>query len=53
MGGIGDIMSRHGDMVKAKEMWEAAIPLFIQSSQTKDAATIETHLAKLLDEENE
>jgi hypothetical protein len=34
-------------MVEAKQMWEAAIPLFVQSSQTKAAAAIETHLAKL------
>jgi predicted negative regulator of RcsB-dependent stress response len=47
MAGIGDIMSRRGNTVEAKEMWEAAIPLFIRSSQTKDAATIEAHLAKL------
>jgi tetratricopeptide (TPR) repeat protein len=47
MAGIGDIMSRRGDMVKANEMWEAAIPLFIRSSQTKDTAATEARLAKL------
>ncbi|KAJ7719892.1 hypothetical protein B0H14DRAFT_2642852 [Mycena olivaceomarginata] len=47
MVGIGDIMSLRGDMVNAKEMWEAAHPLFIRSSQTKDAAAIETQLTEL------
>ncbi|KAJ7815566.1 hypothetical protein B0H14DRAFT_2603344 [Mycena olivaceomarginata] len=47
MGGIGDIMKCHGNIVEAKEMWEAANPLFIRSSQTKDAAAIEACLAKL------
>lgn len=47
MAGIGDIMSHRRDMVKAKEMWEAAYPLFIRSSQIKDAAAIEVRLVKL------
>ncbi|KAJ7699806.1 hypothetical protein B0H14DRAFT_2648996 [Mycena olivaceomarginata] len=47
MGGIGDIMKHRGNIVEAKEMWEAAIPLFIRSSQTKAAAVVEAQLAEL------
>jgi hypothetical protein len=47
MVGIGDIMEGCENMLEAKEKWEAAIPLFIRSSQTKDAAAIEARLAKL------
>jgi hypothetical protein len=46
MGGIGGIMARRGNIMEAKEMWEAAHPLFIRSSQTKDAAAIEAQLVE-------
>ncbi|KAJ7452859.1 hypothetical protein FB451DRAFT_1565816 [Mycena latifolia] len=44
---IGDIMMRRGDSVRAKEMWDAAQPLFVRSSQMKDATAIDERLAKL------
>jgi hypothetical protein len=47
MAGIGDIMTHRGNIVKAKQMWEAAHPLFLRSSQTKAAAAIEARLATL------
>ncbi|KAJ7802967.1 hypothetical protein B0H14DRAFT_2613840 [Mycena olivaceomarginata] len=47
MDGIGRIMAWRGRIMEAKEMWEAAIPIFIRSSQTKDATAIEAHVAKL------
>ncbi|KAJ6533764.1 hypothetical protein DFH09DRAFT_1406286 [Mycena vulgaris] len=47
MTGIGDIMMRQGNTVQAKEMWEAAHPLFVKSSQMKDAAVINARLAQL------
>ncbi|KAJ6543556.1 hypothetical protein DFH09DRAFT_1088701 [Mycena vulgaris] len=49
MTGIGDIMLSHGDSVQAKEMWKAAHPLFVKSSQMKDAAAIDARLARLSD----
>ncbi|KAJ7471119.1 hypothetical protein FB451DRAFT_1559582 [Mycena latifolia] len=47
MTGIGDIMMQRGDSVQAKEMWDAARPLFVRSSQMKDAAAIDERLAQL------
>ncbi|KAJ6543552.1 hypothetical protein DFH09DRAFT_1282394 [Mycena vulgaris] len=47
MTGIGDIRMRRGDTVQAKEMWEAAYPLFVKSSQGKDVAAIDARLAGL------
>ncbi|KAJ7655951.1 hypothetical protein B0H17DRAFT_1146285 [Mycena rosella] len=47
MTGIGDIMMRRGDMTQAKEMWEVVHPLFLRSSQMKDAAAIDARVAKL------
>ncbi|KAJ7452870.1 hypothetical protein FB451DRAFT_1373979 [Mycena latifolia] len=47
MTGIGDIMMRRGDSVLAKEVWDAARPLFVRSSQMKDAAAIDERLAQL------
>lgn len=47
MVGIGDIMSSRDNMVEAKEMWKAAHPLFVRSSQTKAAVAIEARLEKL------
>ncbi|KAJ7452936.1 hypothetical protein FB451DRAFT_1374015 [Mycena latifolia] len=45
MTGIGDIMMRREDSVRAKELWEAARPLFVRSSQMKDATAIDERLA--------
>ncbi|KAJ7452879.1 hypothetical protein FB451DRAFT_1185568 [Mycena latifolia] len=47
MTGIGDIMMQRGDSVLAKEMWDAARPLFVRSSQMKDAAAIDERLVQL------
>ncbi|KAJ7452941.1 hypothetical protein FB451DRAFT_1521160 [Mycena latifolia] len=47
MTGIGDIMMRRVDSVKAEDMWQAARPLFVRSSQMKDAAGIGERLAQL------
>jgi hypothetical protein len=52
MVGIGDIMMGHGDLVEAKGMWEAAHPLFIRSSQIKDATAVEAQLHRLAETEN-
>ncbi|KAJ6533781.1 hypothetical protein DFH09DRAFT_1325631 [Mycena vulgaris] len=52
MTGIGDIMIRRGDPIQAKEMWEAAHPLFVRSSQMKDAAAINARLAQLSENPN-
>ncbi|KAF8186092.1 hypothetical protein K438DRAFT_1038668 [Mycena galopus ATCC 62051] len=48
MAGIGDIMSSRGNMGEAKQMWEASIPLFVRSSQSKDAAAVEARLVKFV-----
>jgi tetratricopeptide (TPR) repeat protein len=47
MSRIGDILVHRGELAKAKDMWEAALPLFVRSSQAKDAAAIEVKLAHL------
>jgi tetratricopeptide (TPR) repeat protein len=47
MARIGEIMLRRGDPMQAKEMWEAAHPLFVRSSQMKYAALVEKRLEKL------
>ncbi|KAJ6548124.1 hypothetical protein DFH09DRAFT_1169832 [Mycena vulgaris] len=44
---IGDIMLRRGESKQAKEMWEAARPLFIKSSRMKDAAATDARLVRL------
>jgi hypothetical protein len=49
MSRIGDILLHRGEPEKAKDMWEAALPLFVRSSQAKDAAAIETKLDQLAD----
>ncbi|KAJ7107047.1 hypothetical protein C8R44DRAFT_885716 [Mycena epipterygia] len=46
MVGIGDIMIRCGDSVQAIQMWEAARPLFVKSSQMKDASAVDARLAE-------
>ncbi|KAJ6550771.1 hypothetical protein DFH09DRAFT_1281188 [Mycena vulgaris] len=45
--GIGDIMMRRGDSGQARNMWEAAHPLFVRSSQVKEAAAIDARLSQL------
>ncbi|KAJ6547984.1 hypothetical protein DFH09DRAFT_1087447 [Mycena vulgaris] len=47
MTGIGDIMLRRGELTQAKEMWEAAHPLFVTSSQMKDAVAVDERLARV------
>ncbi|KAJ6600258.1 hypothetical protein DFH09DRAFT_1355610 [Mycena vulgaris] len=47
MSRIGDILVRRGELEKAKDMWEAALPLFVRSSQAKDATAIESKLSEL------
>ncbi|KAJ6533298.1 hypothetical protein DFH09DRAFT_1284466 [Mycena vulgaris] len=44
---IGNILRRRGQIDQAKEMWEAARPLFVRSSQTNNVATIDAKLADL------
>jgi tetratricopeptide (TPR) repeat protein len=47
MSRIGAILVRRGEPEKAKEMWEAALPLFGRSSQATEAAAIKGKLAQL------
>ncbi|KAJ7821047.1 hypothetical protein B0H13DRAFT_1920997 [Mycena leptocephala] len=47
MVGIGDIMMLRGNTMQAEEMWTGAHPLFVCSSCTKDAASVEERLEKL------
>jgi hypothetical protein len=47
MVGIGDIMLRRGDPIRAKEMWEAAQPLFVRSSRRKAEASVQGRLEQL------
>ncbi|KAJ7907096.1 hypothetical protein B0H13DRAFT_1879918 [Mycena leptocephala] len=44
MVGIGDILNRRGESMQAKEIWAGAHPLFVRSSQMKDAAAVEKRL---------
>jgi hypothetical protein len=46
MSRIGDISVRGGQPNKARDMWEAALPLFVRSSQAKDATAIERKLSQ-------
>ncbi|KAF8212730.1 hypothetical protein K438DRAFT_1928012 [Mycena galopus ATCC 62051] len=46
MVGIGDIMKRLMKIEEAMEMWKTAHPLFLRSSQTRDAAAIEARIVK-------
>lgn len=52
MVGIGDVMLRRGDAMQAEQMWEAAHPLFVRSSRTKDAASVKKRLEKLSQPKN-
>ncbi|KAJ7809687.1 hypothetical protein B0H13DRAFT_1927792 [Mycena leptocephala] len=42
---LGDISRRHGNLLKAVELWETARPLFEQSSQAKQIEHIDQRLA--------
>ncbi|KAJ7265591.1 hypothetical protein C8J57DRAFT_1229822 [Mycena rebaudengoi] len=44
---MGDILSNHGEAMKAVELWKAARPLFKRSSQTKDILMIDRKLAEV------
>jgi hypothetical protein len=44
---IGDVYVRRGDLSGAREMWEAARPLFEHSEQTKEIAGIDKKLQAL------
>jgi hypothetical protein len=47
MVGIGNIMRCRGKMVEAMQMWEAAHPLLVRSSQKKAANAIKAQIEKL------
>ncbi|KAJ7894402.1 hypothetical protein B0H14DRAFT_2559185 [Mycena olivaceomarginata] len=42
---LGDISSRHGDLLKAVEFWESARPLFERSSQAKEVQCVDEKLS--------
>jgi tetratricopeptide (TPR) repeat protein len=44
---IGDVYMQHGDLSKAREMWEAARPLFERSEQRKGVGRIDERLQTL------
>ncbi|KAJ7154632.1 hypothetical protein C8R46DRAFT_1117936, partial [Mycena filopes] len=46
MSRIGDIFMTRGDPSAARRMWEDARPLFVRSSQMKDAASMDIRLAR-------
>ncbi|KAF7353372.1 NB-ARC domain-containing protein [Mycena sanguinolenta] len=48
MVGIGDIMMRRGDLVEAKGMWTSAHPIFLRSSRSRDAASVQKRLKDML-----
>jgi tetratricopeptide (TPR) repeat protein len=41
---MGDVYGRRGDLARAREMWEAALPLFKLSEQKKEVAKIDERL---------
>ncbi|KAJ6582623.1 hypothetical protein DFH09DRAFT_287520 [Mycena vulgaris] len=47
MSRMGDILMRRGERARAKEMWEAARPLFARSSLGKDVAGMDSKLTQL------
>ncbi|KAJ7828300.1 hypothetical protein B0H13DRAFT_2437946 [Mycena leptocephala] len=49
MSRIGEIFLCRGDLVRAKEMWEAARPLFVWSLRAKDVTAVDSKLAQLVD----
>ncbi|KAJ7738554.1 hypothetical protein B0H14DRAFT_3168166 [Mycena olivaceomarginata] len=42
---LGDISSRHGDLLKAVNLWESARPLFERSSQVKEVQYVDDRLS--------
>jgi tetratricopeptide (TPR) repeat protein len=44
---LGDISRKHGNLLEAVELWEAAKPLFKQSSQAKQVEHIDGRLASI------
>ncbi|KAJ7827267.1 hypothetical protein B0H14DRAFT_2595421 [Mycena olivaceomarginata] len=42
---LGDISNGHGDLQKARELWETARPLFACSSQAEDVQCVDERLA--------
>jgi tetratricopeptide (TPR) repeat protein len=42
---LGDIASRHGDLLKVVELWKSARPLFERSSQVKEVQCIDERLS--------
>ncbi|KAJ7091777.1 hypothetical protein C8R44DRAFT_860986 [Mycena epipterygia] len=44
---IGDVYVRHGDLSKAREIWEAARPLFERSEQQKEVTRLDERLQTL------
>jgi hypothetical protein len=44
---IGDILTNHGEVIKAIELWKTARPLFGKSSQMKDALKIDIKIAEV------
>ncbi|KAJ7888455.1 hypothetical protein B0H13DRAFT_2533394 [Mycena leptocephala] len=44
---LGDIFERHGDLLKAVELWERARPLFERSSQAKQVQHIDERVANI------
>jgi hypothetical protein len=42
---LGDISNRHGDVLKAVDLWNAARPLFKRSSQVKEVEYVDERLA--------
>ncbi|KAJ7731778.1 hypothetical protein B0H16DRAFT_1583041 [Mycena metata] len=44
---IGEIFMRRGNTIKARELWQAARPLFIRSSQMGEAIAVDARLKKL------
>ncbi|KAJ7183817.1 hypothetical protein C8R46DRAFT_1308877 [Mycena filopes] len=47
MVGIAEILARHGELTNAKELLEAAHPLFMRSLQTREASAVDTRLKEL------
>ncbi|KAJ6557034.1 hypothetical protein DFH09DRAFT_1280169 [Mycena vulgaris] len=44
---LGDIRNLHGDLMKAAELWEAARPLFLKSSQSESVLRTNERLAMI------
>ncbi|KAJ6477223.1 hypothetical protein DFH09DRAFT_1056595 [Mycena vulgaris] len=48
MSRMGDIYLRRGELDRAKDLWEAAHPLFVRSSQLKEVTSLNSKLAQLM-----